>query len=153
MRSLLYVSVICLGMMPAQGAREHRDARAIRAQIERFVAAFNAHDADEAARVYTDPHVDVNAPRPVESRAMTKERFQRTFDRFNVELRVTSDEIVVNGDWAFQRGELYETLTPKNRGETHSVTLRYVEVLERQADGSWLVYWGMDGPLAEADAP
>lgn len=126
------------------------DEAAIRAQLDRFVAAFNAGKAEEAARVYTDPHIDVNAAVPVESRATTAERFRRTFAPFDVELRVTSDEIILNDDWALQRGELYEKLTPKGGGETRTFRRRYVEVLKRQPDGSWLVYWGMDGPLAEA---
>lgn len=139
---------------PSGGTGREGDETAIRELLERFVSAFNAGDADEAARVYTDPHVDVNAKEPVSSRTQTAAWFRSIFRKFELVLEVTSDEIVVSGDWALQRGEFRQTLTPKGETraltEPRTITRRYIEVLKRQPDGSWLVFWSMDGERAVA---
>jgi ketosteroid isomerase-like protein len=66
---------------------------------------------------------------------------------------VTSDEVIVLGDYAVQRGEFILKSTPRTGGAITEARRRYVEVLKKDAQGDWAVYWGIDGPLAGAPSP
>ncbi len=124
------------------------DEQKIKQVLENFVAAWNANDADQAALVYTDPHFDVNATPQEERRQDTAEKFRKYYEAFETSIEVTSDEIIVFGDQAVQRGEFILTSTPRAGGEREIYTRRYIEVLKKDAKGNWAVYWGIDGPPA-----
>jgi uncharacterized protein (TIGR02246 family) len=119
------------------------DVRAIRQVLEQFVEAWNRRDAEAFGNLYTDPHVDVNHPQPVETRAATVEALRKRFEHPAPKLSVTSDEVIVFGDWAVQRGAI--TLS----GSDGSQVLRYIEVLRREEDGQWRVHWGIDAPVKD----
>lgn len=124
------------------------DDERIRALVERFADAWNSGDVETAVTVYTDPHVDLNAPEAIESRAVTLAKWRRFCEHFDTRISVSSDEVIVAGDWAFQRGQFEQTVSPKQGGPTKVVTRRYVEILRRGPENGWLVFWGMDGPIA-----
>jgi len=117
-----------------------QDVEAIRRVLERFVEAWNRRDADAFGELYTDPHVDVNHTPQVETRAQTIADLRARFARSSARLDVTSDEVLVFGDWAVQRGSIAVT-TPDG-----AQRLRYIEVLRRDGDGQWRVHWGIDAP-------
>lgn len=117
------------------------DHRAIRQVLAQFVEAWNARNADAFANLYTDPHVDVNHTTPVETRAATVTALRKRFERSAARLSVSSDEIIVFGDWAVQRGAI--TIS----ADGHTQHLRYIEVLRRDDDRRWRVHWGIDAPL------
>ena len=117
------------------------DIRAIRQVLAQFVEAWNARNADAFASLYTDPHVDVNHTPSVETRATTVAALRKRFERSASRLSVSSDEIIVFGDWAVQRGAV--TIS-SDGNEEH---LRYIEVLRRDDDGQWRVHWGIDAPV------
>ena len=116
------------------------DNRAIREVLAQFVEAWNARNPNAFANLYTDPHVDVNHTPAVETRAATVAALRKRFDRSAARLSVSSDEIIVFGDWAVQRGAI--TIS----SDVHTEHLRYVEVLRRDDDGQWRVHWGIDAP-------
>jgi len=117
-----------------------QDIEAIRRVLERFVEAWNRRDADAFGELYTDPHVDVNHTPQVETRAQTIADLRARFARSSARLDVTSDEVLVFGDWAVQRGSI-AVITPDG-----AQRLRYIEVLRRDGDGHWRVHWGIDAP-------
>jgi uncharacterized protein (TIGR02246 family) len=117
------------------------DIRAIRQVLAQFVDAWNARNADTFANLYTDPHVDVNHTPPVETRATTVAALRKRFEHSAARLSVSSDEVLVFGAWAVQRG----AITISSNG--HTEHLRYIEVLRRDDDGQWRVHWGIDAPL------
>lgn len=117
------------------------DIHAIRQVLAQFVDAWNARNAGAFANLYTDPHVDVNHTPSVESRAATVAALHKRFEHSTAHLSVSSDEIIVFGDWAVQRGAI--TIS----SNSHTEHLRYIEVLRRDDDGQWRVHWGLDGPL------
>jgi len=129
------------------------DRNEIRAVLEMFEAAWNAMDAERAALVYTDPHFDVNATPQEETRQATVEKLERYYREFDTQISVTSDEVIVLGDHAVQRGEFILKSTPRTGGAIAETRRRYVEVLKKDAKGDWAVYWGIDGPLAGAPSP
>ncbi len=145
-------TVLAIGVLSAperQTAVDRLSNRdAIRALVEGFVDAWNHADAERAVAVYTDPHVDVNAKVSLESRDVTRAKWRRFFNRFDSRIVVTSDELIIAGPWAFQRGEFVESVTPRAGGATSTLRRRYVEILKK-SDGRWGVFWGIDGPVAE----
>ena len=52
---------------------------------------------------------------------------------------ITEDrsKIVIEGNWAFDRGIWIEKRTPKDGGETTEVSFGILQLYQRQADGSW----------------
>lgn len=140
-------------MSPGNGAlraevSEVSDEEKILAVLERFVASWNANDAEQAVKVYTDPHFDVNATPQEESREATIEKYRRYYDEFDTTISVSSDDIIVFGNYAVQRGEYILTSTHRAGGETEALTRRYVEVLRKDESGDWFVHWGIDAALA-----
>jgi uncharacterized protein (TIGR02246 family) len=120
-----------------------QDQQAIRSVLDQFVAAWNTGDASAFAQLYTDPHVDVNHTPAVESLAETVAALRKRFELLTTRLAVSSDEIIVFGDWAVQRGEI--TLMHADGTER----LRYIEVLRRESDRQWRVHWGIDSPVRD----
>lgn len=126
------------------------DESAVRALLSEFEEAWNRGDVDRLVAVYTDPHVDVNAPGQVLSSRETRAMLEALEPGRHYEIHIESDEVIVEGDRAFQRGTF--VLTPSRRAATEggaAVTKRYLEILERGEDGRWRVFWSMDGPISE----
>lgn len=120
---------------------------AIRQALDSFVDAWNRRDADAAADIYTDPHYDLNATPQFETRAQTAEKFRRIFEARPSRIEVTSDEILLFGDYAIQRGEFELTFEAGAHDEPTSERRSYIELLKRSPDGRWRVHWGIDGPV------
>jgi len=75
------------------------------------------------------------------------------FGMFDLELPYTVDEVVVPGDWAFARSSFQYSMTPKDSGETTKLIGKELDILKRQADGSWKIYiqsWSFDVPKPAA---
>jgi len=72
------------------------------------------------------------------------------FGMFDLGLPYTVDEVGVLGDWAFVRSSFQYSMTPKEGGETTTNPGEQLDILKRQADGSWKIYlecWNYDAPL------
>ena len=55
------------------------------------------------------------------------------------ESKDVSEEIRIAGDWASVRGTWKGTLVPKAGGEPIHLTGKWIDIRERQADGSWKI--------------
>lgn len=125
------------------------DESAIRALLTGFEEAWNRGDVDRLVAVYTDPHVDVNAPAQILTSVETRAMLESLEPGRHYEIHIESGEVIVEGDRAFQRGSF--VLTPSSRGAAESgiaIIKRFLEVLERGEDGQWRVFWSMDGPVS-----
>lgn len=73
---------------------------------------------------------------------------------FKVDVRYTSDEIVVAGDWAFDRGSAVETLRPKAGGASTTEKVKYLWLSQR-VGGTWKLarlIWNADpSPATTSD--
>ncbi len=143
---------------PAPKADIQADEAAIRTLGDQAVAALNANDAAALAAFVTD---DVVWMPPNEPPAIGKEAFEAlfraSFDEFTFEVTIhPKDELVVAGDWAFARGTYVLVLTPKIGGEPVQESGKFLEIYQRQPDGSWKYarhIWNTDQPAPGTPTP
>jgi ketosteroid isomerase-like protein len=61
------------------------------------------------------------------------------FDKFSVEQTVETDEVVVAGEWAFDRSRATTILTPALGGVPVTARTKTITILRRHPDGSWKI--------------
>ena len=128
------------------------DTAAINALRDAWVTAYNAADADAVANLYTEDAVDMPSQQPTASgRAAVRDLMASQFATGTAVATVTSDEMQLMGDWAFDRGTFTVNITPAAGGDPVMTGGRYIVILRRQADGSWKLARGIDNsPVAPA---
>jgi ketosteroid isomerase-like protein len=75
---------------------------------------------------------------------------QAFWDEFDMNEKISYDEIEVSGDWAYVRSSNEIQVTPKAGGETTQSKGKAIWILKRHADGSWKgthCIWNSDDPL------
>jgi ketosteroid isomerase-like protein len=127
---------------------ELEDVAKLRHIASEFAEGFNTGDVERIMRFYGDSYVDINLRNPVQSRQERREYYAQVIRRGGFKVRVEPEEILIRGEFAFIRGTI--ELTPGSAlGDSARKELRYLEIAQRQQDGSWQVMWGMDGPIQE----
>jgi ketosteroid isomerase-like protein len=135
---------------PAPQSSEAAD-RATLDQLRReFAAAENAGDADAMYR-YLASDIVVMAPNvpPMRGAELTPASLRSYFEQFDMKVEYRSEEIVIAGDWAFDRGTGRETITPKKGGAPVGGESKYLWVY-RKVGGEWKqarVIWNSSEPL------
>jgi ketosteroid isomerase-like protein len=67
--------------------------------------------------------------------------FEPGFEQFDYYIGDSEGLVVqVAGDWAYSHGNYTMTITPKEGGPTTYFDGKWLDVLKKQADGSWKVY-------------
>lgn len=69
-------------------------------------------------------------------------------------MKYATDEIVVSGDWAMERGTAVETMTPKSGGAAETSNAKYLWLYHRN-NGKWelaRLMWNSSDPMAPAPA-
>jgi ketosteroid isomerase-like protein len=134
----------------SQAARERDHAAVERIRLD-FETGENTDSLDLMTRHFA---TDVVGMPP--GRATTvgpdalREALRGFLAAFKVEVRYTSDEIVIAGDWAFDRGSAVETLRPKAGGASTTENAKYLWLSQR-VNGTWKLarlIWNADPPPA-----
>ena len=114
------------------------DIAAIEDLANQYGAALNAGDLDLWISLWTDNGIQMppNAPAVI-GKEQLRAKNESMFAEFNLKMAVTNKEVKVAGDLAFIRGAYTLSLTPKAGGETIMIDGKYLDIVERQADGSW----------------
>ncbi len=152
------VAAVLLALAVACGGAENgADADAARAEIERM-----GHQWEEAANTaQVERLLDVYAPDAVilppggpliEGSQTIRELFRQEFERFDTKIAFTTQAIEVDGDLAYRRGRYVWRGTPRGSAEAFETTNKFLEVWERQSDGSWKIAVDMWN-AAESQAP
>jgi uncharacterized protein (TIGR02246 family) len=129
------------------------DVDAIAHAIEAFEAAFARGDVEEMMTVYSDDLVYMPDGRETDfGRTTTRMGLQQLFARYSGRLRVTTDEITVSGDLAFDRGEIVMDLTDRDSGVQRQVHKRFLEVWRREPEGWRIVRVMNNDPLPARQA-
>ena len=115
------------------------DTAAINTLRDAWTAAYNARDVDTLIGMYTEDAMELpeNAP-AVMGHAGLRDMFTTQFAAGQGTATVTSEELQLMGDWAYDRGTFTLTVTPEGGGEpVQAVNARYLVILRQGADGSW----------------
>ena len=105
-----------------------------------WLAAVRAKDVDRLLCLLTDDIVMMHPNRPpIVGLAANRADLQAAFARFQVDQEVVSEEIVVAGEWAFDRSRSTTTVTPVSGDAPVTVWSKAITILRRQADGSWRI--------------
>ena len=147
---IAFLALIVLACGGVTGRDAGADRRAVAAASARFQAAENAGDLEEMLVHFADDLVLLVPNAPAVSGAETVAAAMREFHQaFAVEVQYGGEEIVVFGDWAFDRGTYRVTLTPKSGGAPISESGKYLWLYRRHPDGSWKqsrVMWNSSDP-------
>ena len=116
------------------------DLAALNALRSQFAAALNSSDAAAAAACYADDAVLMLPNQAaIEGRQGIQGWLEASFKEGSAKIAHTPLETQVAGDWAYERGNLAVTVTPKS-GKPMEESVKYIVIVKRQPDGSWKVY-------------
>ena len=130
------------------------DADAIYTEMcDLYTLAVETGDVDLYVANYTADGVQIppDAPTCIGSEQI-RAAMEPLLTLFDVVCPIYPQEAKVIGNWAFGSCEWSLSLTPKEGGETTTYDGKGLDVLKRQADGSWKYYiscWSYNGPPTE----
>ena len=118
------------------------DLTAIAAVRDAFATAYTAEDADKVAALYAPDGILMDDKAPlVTGRDAIRAHYQKLMAGMETDIQLKSEETVVNGDWAFDRGQTWVHIMSKDPKSTMPMIMdqgKYLVILRRQADNSWL---------------
>ena len=145
MRNLKYLIIFIIGTFLIAGCsnenqiNQPEDVQAIEEMSAARAIAFNEGNAAGIAIHFTKTGVLMAPGSSAQTgRSAVEEYYQSVFDEFETSLNSYYEEVEVSGDLAFGRGIAEVELTPKSGGDTIYSTSKYINILQRQPDGSWL---------------
>ena len=100
----------------------------------------NAGDLDQFMSLWTENGILMPPNGPAIGKDQIRVRMKGYFDKFTFDMDGTEAEVEVAGGWAFTRGTYTTTLTPKEGGQPVFIDGKYIGILERQSDGSWMMH-------------
>ena len=116
-----------------------RDIAEIKSLSATRAKAFNEGNADVIATAFTESGT-LMAPdmSSMTGREAVRGYYQRIFDQYRTFLESGYEEVKVSGSLAYGVGYAKVKLVPHNGGDTLVSTAKYINILQRQDDGSWL---------------
>jgi uncharacterized protein (TIGR02246 family) len=115
------------------------DVSEIKALSPMRAKAFNEGNADNIAAAFTESGV-LMAPdmSTMTGRQAVRGYYQRIFDQYKTFLESGYEEVKVSGNLAYGVGYAKVKLVPHNGGDTLVSSAKYINILLRQEDGTWL---------------
>lgn len=146
MKSLLIpIATACFFWTACQVSTENKtstdttkDIATITAISAERAKAFNEGNAAGIAIHFTEDAALMAPDAPVKrGREAVQAYYQSLFDAYDTELQSGYEAVKVDGDLAYGRGFAKVWITPKSGGEKIYSESKYLNILERQEDGSW----------------
>lgn len=154
------VGLVTVVVTTACAPAPQRDSAGDRAAVDSIRLEFEAgENAGDLSRMTRHLAADVVAMPP--DRAITiganafTESLRGFLGTYKVDVKYKTDEIVLAGDWAFERGTAVETMTPKAGGAAQTSNGKYLWVYHRNG-GTWelaRLMWNSSDPAASAAQP
>ena len=106
-----------------------------------YVAACHSGDLERWMSMWTENGIQMPPDVP---RRVGKERIrtgmQPGFDLFDMKnMIIQTEEVRILGDQAYSHGTYTFDMTPKEGGETTSYSGKFLDILQKQVDGSWKI--------------
>jgi uncharacterized protein (TIGR02246 family) len=129
------------------------DETAVRAVDAEWSRAASAGDGTAIAALYASDATVLPPMEPIRQGEASKKYWVDFTNSFSGPIELTTTAVEGRGDLAYGVGTYRMTLTPKKAGAKPLPTEegKYVEVLKKQADGSWkIIYdiWNANAPAA-----
>lgn len=135
----MFVTVLILGCDDKHQINNPADVQAIEEMSAARATAFNEGNAEDIAIHFTETGVLMAPGTPAQTgKTAVEEYYQSIFDEYETSLNSFYEEVEVSGDLAFGRGFAEVELISKTDGDTVYSTSKYLNILQRQEDGSWL---------------
>lgn len=117
---------------------QSNDITAINEIREKEQIGAEAGDVELLLSLRTDNFISIPPNQPaVEGIEAVGDFLTVIHEQSDTELTFVSDEIIISGDWAYDRGTLKGTVTSNNDGESQNFEGTYLFILKRQVDDSW----------------
>jgi uncharacterized protein (TIGR02246 family) len=101
--------------------------------------AFRQGDAQGISRHFATDGMIIPPGDPVKTgREAIEAYYQEIFDNYDRELNSYYEEVVVSGSMAVGRGIAEVTVVSREDGTTTTSTSRYINILKKQQDGTWI---------------
>jgi uncharacterized protein (TIGR02246 family) len=115
------------------------DAEMIKSLSATRAKAFNEGDATTIANAFTEDGILMPpGTRSLSGREAVRKYYQDIFDQYKTFLESGYEEVKVSGDIGYGVGFAKVKLVPHSGGDTLVSTAKYLNILQRQDDGSWL---------------
>lgn len=119
------------------------DVAAIEEFMDLYALSLTTGDLELHTSLYTDDTVKMVPDVPAMfGKEEVRAGMKPLIDNFTIEEMAIFDVVIqVAGDWAFTRCNFTVTMTPKAGGEPLYTDAKDMSIMQRQADGSWKIYW------------
>lgn len=132
---LIFLQAGCQTGSQVENTSETEEIRRISADRAR---AFNEGDAAGIARHFSDKcFLMLPGGQTRTDPSQVKAYYQSIFDRYLTELESGYEDVRVDGNLAYGRGFAKVKLRDRLTGVETSSTAKYLNILERQPDGTW----------------
>ena len=131
---------------PAPPAPEEADVEAVTEAVlaiwDEYEASILAGDPDRWIDLWVEDGVQLPPGNPpVVGKEAIYDRISDDLATFEYsEFVINNEDVEVNGDLAFARGNYVVTLAAKAGGDPISVDGKYMTIMRQQPDGSWKIY-------------
>lgn len=117
---------------------EQDDIAAITAVSKARADAFNQGNAAAIAAHFAEDALLMAPDKPtLTGKTAVQTYYQHIFDEYEPRLKSDYQEVKVSGDLGYGRGFAEVLLTQKRGGQTLKSTTKYINIMKRQADGTW----------------
>lgn len=118
------------------------DIAAINELYDQYGLGANTGDLDLFLSLWADDAIRMEPDAPaIVGIEQIQARFEFFFGQFDQKLDIHGEtEVQVSGDMAFSRGAFSVSLAPKKEGPTSYINGKWMDILKRQADGSWKIF-------------
>lgn len=150
--SAMVLLCACGEQTPSVADRTAADVAAIRSLLDRVEQTFEAENLDAAMSVFTDDAAILAADSPdIVGREAIRATYAQMMDQYDIDTRLSTAEIEVAGDLAYERGTYTLKLTEGSSGEVVLDTEnRHIHIFKRQPDGTWRTWRMMVNSAAPA---
>lgn len=114
------------------------DKKSIKEMSAARAKAFNEGNSAEIAKYFTDDGLLMAPGKPAQKgKQAVQAYYQSIFDEYHTVLESGYEEVEVAGGLAYGRGFAKVTLFSKHKKDTLVSTAKYLNILRKQADGTW----------------
>jgi uncharacterized protein (TIGR02246 family) len=145
MRRHILALVVALSATACGGASSDTtaDLKAIDELRAAYSVAFTSEDAARTAALFEPDGIlmDDNQQQII-GRDKIRAHLEQQMTGMETDIQLKSEETVVNGDWAFDRGQTWVHIMSKDPKSTMPMIMdqgKYLVILKRQANGGWQI--------------